>query len=99
MRSSPEEVLGTSSVKVAGPRCARSRTQPSRAGVAAVRLATTSTRAGWAEDSIRRLLFGRAGRSGRVYAGCRPLVKAAAHGGDAADHAAAPRVRGERRAR
>jgi hypothetical protein len=43
--------LGTSSEKVAGPRAARSRTASMRAGVAAVRLATTSTRAG-ADDSM-----------------------------------------------
>ena len=59
MRSRPLAVLGTSSVKLHGPRPARSRTQASRAGVAAVRLATTSTRAGWAEDSMRDSLRAR----------------------------------------
>src|SRR4051812_17318479 len=58
MRSRPLDVLGTSSVKVLGPRWARSRTAASRAGVAAVRLATTRTRAGWAEDSMRNSFRG-----------------------------------------
>src|SRR3954452_1109102 len=44
--------LGTSRVKTAGPRAARSRTASMRAGVAAVFAATTRTRAG-AEDSMR----------------------------------------------
>src|SRR5262249_35038785 len=48
---SPCAVLGTRSVNVAGPRFARSRTVSIRAGVAAVLLATTSTRVG-EEDSI-----------------------------------------------
>src|SRR3954453_9642049 len=73
MRSRPLDVLGTSSVKVLGPRWARSRTAASRAGVAAVRFATTRTRAGWAEDSMRNSFASvKAGRRG-VYAAAPPL--------------------------
>jgi hypothetical protein len=43
---------GTSNVNAAGPRAARSRTASRSAGVAAVRLATTRTRAVAPEDSM-----------------------------------------------
>ena len=55
---------GTSSVKRHGPRPARSRTASSSAGVAAVRFATTRTRAG-VEDSMRGTPFGVVGTDRR----------------------------------
>jgi uncharacterized protein YkwD len=55
-RSMPLDVLGTRSVNRAGPRSARSFTAAISAGVAAVRLATTRTRAGCSEDSMRNSL-------------------------------------------
>src|SRR3954453_21670819 len=83
-RCRPCAALGISSVNEHGPLPARSRTVASNAGVAAVRLATTSTRVG-VEDSIaspfgvvRR--WSHAGQAGARWIGrlCRLRVRAPA---------------------
>src|SRR3954451_20959481 len=84
----PLDVFGTSNVNCAGPRSARSLTALISAGVAAVRLATTSTRTGWSENSMRNSLR-------RVTAGAAestPLVQAGVHARDPAHDPAVPVV-------